>query len=260
MGNIGGIEKIMVFGILLIIVAILGIAFYSAIKVENDLTPNRLKAAGNEKVVDNFKTEGSDPRREEKKNLSKPVVRDLPTFNHLQANTTVPVEKKEEKQPVIEMEEPEVVIFDDEDESKKEEKEEVVVEPPAPRMITTYKIKKGDSYMGLARRFYGDAQKFITFIDANPDLDPDRLQIGQMIKLPVPISSLTGLPKKSGSKKTIKKRIDGKTYVVQKGDTLAGIAIKFFGSSKDWRKIWDANRSEIANPDMLKVGATLIIP
>jgi len=51
-----------------------------------------------------------------------------------------------------------------------------------------------------------------------------------------------------------------KTYVVQKGDTLAKISQKFYGSTKYYKKIYSANRNSIANINQLKVGTKLRIP
>jgi tetratricopeptide (TPR) repeat protein len=51
-----------------------------------------------------------------------------------------------------------------------------------------------------------------------------------------------------------------RTYVVQKGDTLASIARKFYKSSARWKEIRDANANKIDNPQDLKIGETLTIP
>ncbi|MBF0543673.1 MAG: LysM peptidoglycan-binding domain-containing protein [Candidatus Riflebacteria bacterium] len=47
-------------------------------------------------------------------------------------------------------------------------------------------------------------------------------------------------------------------YTVRKGDTLGSIAKKFFGSTKSWKKIADANG--IHSPSGLKVGRVIRIP
>ena len=62
-----------------------------------------------------------------------------------------------------------------------------------------------------------------------------------------------------GSKSTppaAKKRF----YTVKRGDTLAGIAEKFYGDADAWRTIRDANPYIIRNPRHLTIGATLVIP
>lgn len=50
------------------------------------------------------------------------------------------------------------------------------------------------------------------------------------------------------------------TYTVQKGDTLWKISRHFYGSGKDWRKIFQANQDTITNPDKIKSGIVIRIP
>jgi nucleoid-associated protein YgaU len=49
-------------------------------------------------------------------------------------------------------------------------------------------------------------------------------------------------------------------YVVQKGDSLSKIAKQFFGNTSDWRRIYDANRDRIKDPDVIQPGWKLTIP
>jgi nucleoid-associated protein YgaU len=49
-------------------------------------------------------------------------------------------------------------------------------------------------------------------------------------------------------------------YVVQEGDTLAGIAKKFYGEEALWRRILDANRDRLNDNDQPEAGAQLRIP
>ena len=50
------------------------------------------------------------------------------------------------------------------------------------------------------------------------------------------------------------------TYTVIAGDTLSKIAKKFLGNANRWHEIFDANRDQISNPDMIRVGQVLKIP
>jgi LysM repeat protein len=50
------------------------------------------------------------------------------------------------------------------------------------------------------------------------------------------------------------------SYTVQKGDTLWKIANRFYGSGTEWRKVFEANRDTLSNPDKLKAGAKIRIP
>jgi LysM repeat protein len=51
-----------------------------------------------------------------------------------------------------------------------------------------------------------------------------------------------------------------RTYVVQTGDTLASISRKFYKSPARWKKILNANRKSIDDPEKLRIGQSLIIP
>ena len=50
------------------------------------------------------------------------------------------------------------------------------------------------------------------------------------------------------------------TYTVQKGDTLSGIAKKFYGDSSKWRIIYNANKDKIKDPNLIRTGWVLTIP
>ncbi|KAF0248741.1 MAG: hypothetical protein FD167_1856, partial [bacterium] len=49
-------------------------------------------------------------------------------------------------------------------------------------------------------------------------------------------------------------------YTVKKGDTLTSIARKVTNGKVPWQKIFQANRSTIKNPNLIKVGQVLQIP
>jgi nucleoid-associated protein YgaU len=50
----------------------------------------------------------------------------------------------------------------------------------------TYTVVSGDSLSKIAKRFYGDANAYHKIFQANTDQlsDPDKIQVGQVIKLP----------------------------------------------------------------------------
>jgi len=50
------------------------------------------------------------------------------------------------------------------------------------------------------------------------------------------------------------------TYTVQAGDTLGKIAQEMYGDGSRWREIWEANKGDIPNPDLIQVGQELVIP
>ena len=52
----------------------------------------------------------------------------------------------------------------------------------------------------------------------------------------------------------------GRTYVVVSGDSLSKIAKREYGDGNKWRKIYEANRDIIKDPDLIYPGQELKIP
>ena len=51
-----------------------------------------------------------------------------------------------------------------------------------------------------------------------------------------------------------------RTYTVVAGDSLSKIAKKFYGDGNQWRRIFEANRDTVKNPDLIRPGQVLKIP
>ncbi|HEY1013007.1 MAG TPA: LysM peptidoglycan-binding domain-containing protein [Herpetosiphonaceae bacterium] len=51
-----------------------------------------------------------------------------------------------------------------------------------------------------------------------------------------------------------------RTYTVVGGDSLSKIAKRFYGDAMQWKKIYEANRDKISNPDLIHPGQVFIIP
>ena len=49
-------------------------------------------------------------------------------------------------------------------------------------------------------------------------------------------------------------------YTVEAGDSLAYISLQFYGSTNDFDRIFQANRSKITSPDKIQIGQRLVIP
>jgi nucleoid-associated protein YgaU len=47
---------------------------------------------------------------------------------------------------------------------------------------------------------------------------------------------------------------------VKSGDSLSKIAKRLYGDAKQWPKIYEANRDQIENPDLIHPGQTFRIP
>lgn len=50
------------------------------------------------------------------------------------------------------------------------------------------------------------------------------------------------------------------TYTVKKGDTLSAIAQQHYGKASRWHAIFEANRGQIEDPDLIRPGQVLRLP
>jgi nucleoid-associated protein YgaU len=51
-----------------------------------------------------------------------------------------------------------------------------------------------------------------------------------------------------------------RTYTVAEGDTLSAIAQREYGAADRWKAIFEANRDQISDPDLIQPGQVLTIP
>jgi nucleoid-associated protein YgaU len=70
---------------------------------------------------------------------------------------------------------------------------------------------------------------------------------------------------KSGSSSSAVPKSDpvppmARTYTVKKGDSLSKIAKNTYGDAAKWRAIFDANRDQIENADLIHPGQVLKLP
>lgn len=49
-------------------------------------------------------------------------------------------------------------------------------------------------------------------------------------------------------------------YTVAAGDSLSKISKKFYGDANQWKRIFEANRDQVKNPDLIHPGQKLKIP
>ena len=51
-----------------------------------------------------------------------------------------------------------------------------------------------------------------------------------------------------------------RSYTVKSGDSLWKISEQMYGNGNDWRRIYEANKDRIQNPDVIQPGWVLTIP
>ena len=127
---------------------------------------------------------------------------------------------------------------------------------PAKPVETTYTVKEGDTLTSIWKGLSGSERGWEKLQAANPGLDPARLKIGQVLKVPAMEAT-----KPSPTAPTAAATTGAGEYTVKEGDTLSSIAAEKLGASKRWKEIYDANKATIgSDPAALKVGMKLAIP
>jgi nucleoid-associated protein YgaU len=54
--------------------------------------------------------------------------------------------------------------------------------------------------------------------------------------------------------------VEVRSYTVVSGDSLSKIAKREYGDAQKWRQIYEANREQIKDPDLIYPGQVLTIP
>jgi nucleoid-associated protein YgaU len=54
--------------------------------------------------------------------------------------------------------------------------------------------------------------------------------------------------------------VEERWHVVVSGDTVSGLAKQYYGKASLYMKIFEANKDQLTNPDLIKVGQKLRIP
>jgi nucleoid-associated protein YgaU len=130
--------------------------------------------------------------------------------------------------------------------------------PAAASGPATYTIKPGDTLSAIAIRLYNDERRWVEIAQANPTVDPIRLRVGQVLRLPG-ASNVAASPAPSATRATT--AANGSTYTVRSGDTLSSIAQKTLGDRSKWRAIYNLNRAAIGpNENNIDEGMVLKIP
>ncbi len=134
---------------------------------------------------------------------------------------------------------------------------------PASSTTRSYIVAKGDTLEGIAARELGNRQRWNEIQALNGGLDPKRLWVGKVLRLPVgkQAAEVAGTPPAERSKdttRTTEPAANTRTYVVKKGDILGTIAQRELGSAKSLARISALNPG--MDPNHLVPGMKLVLP
>jgi nucleoid-associated protein YgaU len=134
-----------------------------------------------------------------------------------------------------------------------------------------YVIKDKDTLESISQARYGSKRHVNRILEANPGLKPGALRVGKtLIVPPLPEHRPSPLaadpaPERiadpAPAAETAKAADSGpKEYTVAQGDTLMVISQKAYGTARHYKKIFEANRDRIADPNNLNIGVKLSLP
>ncbi len=116
----------------------------------------------------------------------------------------------------------------------------------------TYTVQRGDTLFRIATNNNTTVAEVTA---ANPGIDPNLIQPGQVLTLPGCGASVPDNTTSSTDNTSPPPAGDGTSYTVQRGDTLYSIALRYGVTIQE---IVDANN--LTNPNSLSPGQDLIIP
>lgn len=130
--------------------------------------------------------------------------------------------------------------------------------PPPP--VTTHTVVRGESLWSIAELQLGDGHRYAEIVELNQQLLAGRasfIRPGWVLTIPAPTPPPTATPVPASEH----------NVVVQKGDTLSGIARDELGDPNRYGEIFEASRhitqpggAHLTDPDVIDVGWTVTIP
>ncbi len=174
--------------------------------------------------------------------MIEPVLEPEPVVDELVAPEFVPVIR------------PKIIASLDDD-----HQEPVRVIPPE---FNEYIVLEDENMGSIARKLYGSSGRWDVIARANPRVDPEKLKIGQVIRVPVDPDNIQGKVVTGDSDDGNKRVRPSKVveYFIQSGDSLSRISERFYGSARHARMIYEYNRDTLESMDDLKIGQLLRLP
>jgi len=162
----------------------------------------------------------------------------------------------------LEQTEPEEIPLEEPAEEQPREQQEPPSTPARPKV---HVVQRGDTLIKLSRQYYHTPARWKAILEANRGLIEKPEDLRPDMKLVIPelepvqasgVSSESGPPTLTGRALPPGARY----YDVKKGDTLWGIAARFYGDGEAWKKILEANSDLLKEPKDLREGMRLILP
>ena len=133
-----------------------------------------------------------------------------------------------------------------------------------------HEVQRGEKLEDISKKYYGTKTKWQIILDANKSVvsSPTALKPGMKLVIPgIEAPAVAAAPAAAATSaaaaqpgEAAEAAPGSRTHVVKKGDTLAVISRKYYGTTMKWRAILEANKGILPDERSLKPGMTLVIP
>ncbi|MEX0799504.1 MAG: hypothetical protein WD025_08665 [Bacteriovoracaceae bacterium] len=115
--------------------------------------------------------------------------------------------------------------------------------------IGAYTVKENETLMMISFNLYGDYSKWREIANLNAEKlnGGTKIDKGMELKYNVPAQPFVFNP-------------SGNPYLVKDGDYLGKVSMETYGTSKNWKAIWDNNKPLIKDPNVIFAGFTIYTP
>jgi len=140
---------------------------------------------------------------------------------------------------------------------------------PAPGIIPPefrdYTVVEGDTFETIAAKELGTSRLASAIARANPFKDPRRLSPGEIVRVPVDPTNIQGRLVSDGPGEEPEPlpplpEPEFIEYTIQRGDTLSGISMAFYGSTRYVDDILAANGGTLRSANSIRVGQVIRVP
>ena len=122
---------------------------------------------------------------------------------------------------------------------------------------TKHTVLAGEDLWQISQKYYESGYNWVDIAKENQLANANVITVGQ--ELTIPRTAVKTVIKPAMAAATTA-AIEADEYLVQPGDFLWKIAVKAYGDGYAWTKIWEANRENIPNPNIIEAGTLLKLP
>lgn len=124
-----------------------------------------------------------------------------------------------------------------------------------------HKVTGGETLYHIAKRYYGDGEKWREISNANPTMVNDKGHVREGDKLIIP--GLQREAPRTASNDNTRNRTTNNApgeITVQANDSLSTLARRHLGDDSRWIDLFEANKDRLPDPDHVTVGMKLRLP